>query len=340
MPDAPVLDDALGATAARPRPAADVADLDDSPFGPYLCLRRAHWSELARTRQMELTEATLDSIRALGDPISLDQVRQVFLPLTELVNVHLDHFTGLSRHSNWYLGLAEQPTPFVIAVAGSVAVGKSTTARLLRELLSHAHPARRVDLVTTDGFLLPNAELERLGLMQRKGFPESYDQAALLRFVMDVKSGRPEVAAPVYSHLRYDIVPGQRTVIRQPDILILEGLNVLQPARRRSDGRTGLAVSDFFDFTVYVDAPDNAVRQWFIDRFRQLWRTAFTDPDSYFRRFADVPEDEAVAMACQTWDQINGPNLATNIKPTRGRATVVIGKAPDHTIEWVRLRRI
>ncbi|MDR1450671.1 MAG: type I pantothenate kinase [Propionibacteriaceae bacterium] len=319
--------------------AADLAP-DDAPFGPYLLLQRPHWAELARARKLELTEAALEQIRAIGDPISLDQVRQVYLPLTELVNVYFDHFGNLNRHSNWYLGLREQPTPFVIGVAGSVAVGKSTTARLLRELLSHGHPARRVDLVTTDGFLLPNAELERLGLMERKGFPESYDQAALLRFIMDVKSGRPEATVPVYSHLRYDILPGQRAVIRQPDILIVEGLNVLQPARPRPDGRTGLAVGDFFDFSVYVDAPDTAVRQWFLDRFRQLRLTAFTDPGSYFSRFAAVPEAEAMELAFRTWDQINGVNLAVNIKPTRGRATVVIGKGPDHSVEWVRIRRV
>jgi type I pantothenate kinase len=319
---------------------ADVTALEDAPFGPFLLLQRTHWAELARARRLELTETALDSIRALGDPIGLDQVRQIYLPLTELINVYIDHFAGLCRHSNWYLGLLENPTPFVIGVAGSVAVGKSTTSRLLRELLSQATPTRRVDLVTTDGFLLPNSELERLGLMQRKGFPESYDQAALLRFVMDVKSGRPEVTAPVYSHLLYDIVPGERLVIRRPDILIVEGLNVLQPARPRANGRVGLTVGDFFDFSVYVDAPDAAVRQWFLDRFRQLRLTSFTDPHSYFRQFADVPEDEAMALAFRTWEQINGPNLATNIKPTRGRATVVIGKGPDHSIEWVRIRRI
>ncbi|MDR1214394.1 MAG: type I pantothenate kinase [Propionibacteriaceae bacterium] len=311
---------------------------ENAPSGTYLTLRRSHWAELARTRRLELSEATLDSIRALGDPIDLDIVRQVYLPLTELINLYIDHSTSLSRQSDWFLGLNNPPTPFIIGVAGSVAVGKSTTSRLLRELLTG--PRRRVELVTTDGFLLPNRKLERLSLMDRKGFPESYDQQALLRFVTDVKAGRPEVLAPVYSHLTYDIVPDQQVTVRQPDVLIVEGLNVLQPARPRPDGRIGLAVSDFFDFTVYVDAPDQAVKSWFLDRFMRLRQTAFTDPSSYFRRFAQVPEAEAKAMANRTWDTINGPNLATNIKPTRGRATVVIGKGANHTIERIRIRKV
>jgi type I pantothenate kinase len=316
------------------------AALEDRPFGPYLSLQREHWAMLARQRQLELDEETLDGIRALGDPIDLDTVQQVYLPLTELINLYIDHSSNLYRHSNWFLGISERPTPFVLGVAGSVAVGKSTASRLLAELLGRGYPRRRIDLVTTDGFLLPNAELERLGLMDRKGFPESYDQAALLRFVMDVKSGKPRVTAPVYSHLTYDIVPGEELVVEQPDVLIVEGLNVLQPARRRANGRVGLAVADFFDFSVYVDAPDDAVKEWFLDRFRQLRLTAFTDPNSYFRRFATVPEEEAMEMAVETWDTINGPNLRDNIKPTRGRATVVIGKGADHRIECVRIRRV
>jgi type I pantothenate kinase len=319
---------------------ADQIAPEDQPFGPYLTLRREHWAELARQRRLELDEETLDSIRALGDPIDLATVRQVYLPLTELINLYIDHTSNLYRHSNWFLGLSESPTPFILGVAGSVAVGKSTTSRLLRELLGQANPRRRIDLVTTDGFLMPNAELERLGLMDRKGFPESYDQARLLRFVMDVKSGRRQVTAPVYSHMIYDIVPDRELVIEQPDIIILEGLNVLQPARRRANGRVGLAIEDFFDFSVYVDAPDDAVKQWFIERFMHLRQTAFTDPDSYFRQFATVSDEDALAMADQTWETINGPNLRDNIKPTRGRATVVIGKGADHQIDCVRIRRV
>ncbi|MDR1806610.1 MAG: type I pantothenate kinase [Propionibacteriaceae bacterium] len=318
----------------------NIPEPEDQPFGPYLALGRTHWAELARTRRLELDEATLDSVRAIGDPIDLDQVRQVYLPLTELINLYIDHTTSLYRHSNWFLGLSERPTPFIIGVAGSVAVGKSTTSRLLRELLANGYPRRRIDLVTTDGFLLPNAELERQGLMERKGFPESYDRAALLRFAMAVKSGAPKVTAPVYSHLTYDIVPGEELVIERPDVLIIEGLNVLQPARPRRDGRIGLALADFFDFSVYVDAPEAAIKAWFVERFMALRQTAFTDPHSFFRRFATVSDEAALAVAHETWDTINGPNLRDNVLPTRGRATVVIGKAADHSIECIRLRRV
>jgi type I pantothenate kinase len=228
----------------------------------------------------------------------------------------------------------------VIGIAGSVAVGKSTTARLLRLLLARWPDHPQVELVTTDGFLLPNAELEKRGLLQRKGFPESYDRRALLRFVAAVKSGSPRVSAPVYSHLAYDIVPGEEIVLRRPDILLLEGLNVLQPARPRTTRVSGLTVSDFFDFSVYVDAAQDDVRRWYVERFLRLRETAFRDPTSYFRRYADLDHDAAVAQAQELWDTINGPNLEQNILPTRGRATLVLHKGPDHTVRRIRLRRL
>jgi type I pantothenate kinase len=228
----------------------------------------------------------------------------------------------------------------VIGIAGSVAVGKSTTARLLRELLAAWPEHPRVSLITTDGFLLPNAELERRGLMQRKGFPESYDRRALLRFVMAVKSGTDEVPAPVYDHLVYDIVPGAEVTVRRPHILIVEGLNVLQPARVRSDGTTGLAVSDFFDFSVYVDAEPEDVRDWYVSRFLSLRETAFRDPRSYFTRYAQLTPEQAVRQARHLWDTINGPNLTQNILPTRGRATAILRKDADHRVEWVRIRKV
>ena len=229
--------------------------------------------------------------------------------------------------------------PYVIGIAGSVAVGKSTTARLLQLLLARWPEHPRVDLVTTDGFLLPNAELRRRGLMERKGFPESYDRRALLGFVTAVKSGAAEVAAPVYSHLAYDVVQDEQVVVRRPDVLLLEGLNVLQPPRPRADGAYGLAVSDFFDSSVYVDAEPEDVRRWYVERFLRLRGTAFADPRSHFHRYAALSDAEAVAEAERIWDTINGPNLRENIAPTRGRATVVLEKGPDHAVRAVRLRR-
>ena len=311
---------------------------EDDPYGPYLTLRRSHWAEFARHHELDLSEQTLANIRSTGDPIDLDQVRQVYLPLTELVNLYIEHKGLLYREQNRFLRLSERKTTFVIGVAGSVAVGKSTTSRLLRELLRRE--GATVDLITTDGFLFPNAELERRGLLDSKGFPESYDRRALVRFVRDVKSGEEGVTAPVYSHLVYDIVPGETITVNQPDILIVEGLNVLQPPRPRKDGSGALVVSDFFDFTVYVDASERAIRNWYVERFLHLRETAFRDPSSYFTRFAELTEDEAVATAGDVWDTINGPNLVQNIRPTRGRATVVLRKGLAHNIEWVRVRKV
>jgi type I pantothenate kinase len=304
---------------------------------PYVDLSRAEWSALRERTPLPLTAGEVARLRGLGDVTGLDEVREVYLPLSRLLNLHVAATGRLREAVSSFLGNVDagRRTPFVIGLAGSVAVGKSTVARLLRELLARWPEHPRVELVTTDGFLLPNAELVRRGLMNRKGFPESYDRRALTRFVADVKSGRGQVTAPVYSHLRYDIVPGERLTVRRPDILIIEGLNVLQQA---PPGRVGLA--DYFDFSLYVDARTADIQRWYLDRFRRLRATAFLDPDSYFRRYTEVSEEEALAYAENTWRTINEPNLVRNIAPTRARATLVLQKDPDHAVRRLRLRRL
>ncbi len=313
---------------------------DTNSSNPYVERSRADWAALAASTPMTLDLATVQRLRGLSDPTSLLEVAEVYLPLTRLLSQYVLHTGALYQATHDFLRLSVRRTPFVIGVAGSVAVGKSTTARLLRELLARWPEHPRVELVTTDGFLWPNAELDRRHILHRKGFPESYDRRSLLRFVMDVKSGKSEVAAPVYSHLIYDIVEGERTVVHHPDILIVEGLNVLQAARVRPDGTTSLALSDFFDFSVYVDAHPADIRHWYIQRFLSLRDTAFQDPRSYFTRYASLSEAEAVHQAGRLWDSINGPNLALNIRPTRGRATAVLRKARNHQVKWVRIRKL
>ncbi len=306
---------------------------------PFLELQRSAWADLAAATAHNLDEETIQRLRSKNDPTSMAAVSEVYLPLTDLINIYIDQMGHLYRNSNQFLGQPAPPrTPFVIGIAGSVAVGKSTTARLLRELLRRS--GRKVDLVTTDGFLYSNEQLEKRGILDRKGFPESYDRRALLKFITDVKSGVPEVKAPVYSHMSYDIVAGEYVTVSYPDVVIVEGLNVLQPARRHADDAAALAVSDFFDFSVYVDADEDDIRTWFVQRFLELRRTAFTDPRSFFTRFAEMPETEARELASGFWDDINGPNLALNIRPTRDRATVILRKGPDHEIEHVRIRKI
>lgn len=257
-----------------------------------------------------------------------------------MLSIYVDATGKLREAANKFLGESTRRTPFVIGVAGSVAVGKSTSARVLQEMLRRWPNTPRVELVTTDGFLYPNAELRRRGLMERKGFPESFDRRRLLRFVSDVKSGVPEVRAPMYSHLTYDIVPNQQIVVRRPDVLIVEGLNVLAPPRPRSDGTSGLSVSDFFDYSVYVDASYDAVRKWYVNRFMELRSGAFANPDSYFHRYSGLSDEEAIKTATGIWDRINGPNLVQNVLPTRGRAKLVLTKNEDHHVKRVLMRKI
>lgn len=303
---------------------------------PFVEISRDEWAELAPTTKSPLTEADIESLRGLGDRLNLQEVEDVYLPLSRLLSIYASGARKLHRDTSSFLGERATTTPFVIGVAGSVAVGKSTVARLLQMLMARWEDTPRVELVTTDGFLYPNAELERRGILDRKGFPESYDRRALLRFVSEVKSGSAEVSAPVYSHLSYDILPGEKIVVRQPDVLIVEGLNVLQPPTAGG----GLAVSDLFDFTVYVDARTQDIASWYQERFLSLQRGAFSDPDSYFHRYASLTEDEAREKAKDFWERINLPNLEQNIRPTRSRATLVLRKAANHAVSTVLLRKI
>ncbi|WP_166741819.1 type I pantothenate kinase [Cumulibacter soli] len=309
---------------------------------PHLFLEfgRAEWEELAESTPQPLTAEELEQIRGLGEQIDLDEVVSVYLPLSRLLNLHT-----MGVHQVWdaqreFLRSDVHKVPFIIAVSGSVAVGKSTTARLLQALLSRWPGTPKVDLVTTDGFLYPNAVLEERGLLDRKGFPESYDRRALLQFVAEVKAGRREVAAPLYSHLVYDVLPDKKQVISSPDILILEGLNVLQHGLATGGRVPSVFLSDFFDFSVYVDAQERIIKKWYIERFMALRQTAFTDPDSFFKHYARLTEQEALDTASGIWDSINGPNLVQNILPTRGRARLILSKGENHRVERIRLRRI
>lgn len=307
---------------------------------PYRHFTRDEWAALRADTPLTLTVEDLRKLRSTNDPISIDEVVAIYLPLSRLLALYVAATQGLFKATQRFLGAEDGKVPYIIGVAGSVAVGKSTTARLLKALLSRWPNTPKVDLVTTDGFLHPNRVLIEQGLMDRKGFPESFNGTALINFLSDVKAGKHHVTAPVYSHLTYDVVPEESITVDRPDILIVEGLNVLMPNRPQRDGRDIPFVSDFFDFSVYLDADEALLETWYVNRFMRLRDTAFRDPLSYFRKFADLPEDEARAVARDIWRRINLRNLVDNVRPTRARASLILTKGPSHQIERVALRKL
>jgi type I pantothenate kinase len=307
---------------------------------PFRRFDRDEWSILRADTAMTLTQADLDELRGVNDRIDLREVEVIYLPLSRLLNLYVAATQKLFRATNSFLHSEDRKVPYIIGIAGSVAVGKSTTSRILRRLLSRWPHHPKVDLVTTDGFLLPNAVLEREGLMARKGFPESYDLPSILRFMSDIKAGKPNITAPVYSHLFYDVLPGETITINQPDVLIVEGINVLQTGRPPRDGRGIPNVSDFFDFSIYIDAEIADLATWYVDRFFSLRDGAFRNPKSYFHRYSSYTDAETRETATRIWETINLVNLRENVLPTRPRADLVMRKGSDHAVRSVFLRKL
>ncbi|OEO29727.1 type I pantothenate kinase [Devosia insulae DS-56] len=309
-------------------------------LSPYHHFSKAEWVALRADEPMTLSADDVLRLRALSDPISLAEAEQVYLPLARLLSLYVEAIQGLHRVSQRFLNIGAPKVPFIIGVAGSVAVGKSTTARILRALLQRWPSSPKVDLVTTDGYLHPNATLIERGLMRRKGFPESFDRARLVAFLAAVKSGTPALDVPIYSHLVYDVVPGEHLIVDQPDILIVEGLNILQPGAPGKAGAPILYASDFIDFSIYIDADPGDLEAWYLERFFRLRETAFRNPDSFFKRYADMSKDEAGKFGLDNWRSINLPNLMDNIAPTRTRADLILKKGSDHLVADVLLRMV
>jgi type I pantothenate kinase len=323
--------------AGPPEPVAEKSPL---AFSPYRVFTREEWAKLRADTPMTLVPRELEQLSGVIEDLSMNEVEQIYLPLSRLLNLHVAAAQELHAVTTRFLGRRDGRVPYILGIAGSVAVGKSTTARVLRALLARWPDHPRVDLITTDGFLYPNAELKRRGLMERKGFPESFDRARLLNFLHDVKSGKEKVEAPVYSHFHYDIIGDQTTVIDRPDILIVEGVNVLQPARLPKDGTAIPFVSDFFNFSIYLDADAKVIEDWYVTRFLRLRELQAGDPAAYYHRYAGLTDEDARGEALQIWRSINEKNLNENILPTRQRARLILRKCPDHRVDTVSLRRI
>src|SRR5215475_11697498 len=309
-------------------------------LSPYRVFSRKEWAALREDAPMTLTPDEVTRVRSLHDRLEMEEVEHIYLPLSRLLSMYVAATQRLFRAQQRFLSTEDAKMPYIIGVAGSVAVGKSTTARVLQALLARWPNVPKVDLITTDGFLYPNAVLEREGLMEKKGFPESYDLPALLRFLSDIKAGRRPARAPIYSHLVYDVMPNHWIEVDRPDILIVEGLNVLQTGRLPKDGEAIPFVSDFFDFSVYLDADEEVLRTWYVDRCLTLRGTAFADPKSYFHRYSKLSDAEARATANSIWSRINLINLHENILPTRQRADLILKKGESHLVEGVSLRRL
>ncbi|MCL6708912.1 type I pantothenate kinase [Pseudomonas sp. R2.Fl] len=329
-------------TAMREAAASEALDhFQANSYSPYHFFSSEEWAKFRADTPLTLTGDEIHRLRSIDDPIDIEEVRRIYLSLSRLLSAHVESSQLLFEQRNRFLSLSDvAKTPFVIGIAGSVAVGKSTTARVLKELLARWPSSPKVDLVTTDGFLYPNATLNRQNILNRKGFPESYDTAAILRFLSAIKAGRSDVQAPCYSHITYDVLPNQYAIIDRPDILIFEGINVLQSRDLPADGKIVPMVSDFFDFSIYIDADESHIHKWYVDRFMKLRETAFRDPTSYFNRYATISEDAALARAEDLWESINLKNLRENILPTRPRADLILRKGADHLVEKVALRKL